>query len=127
MTQHEPMPDFSSHDTDKLQSSLKTIEQSFDGTDFYPELTDKAAALFYFMTKNHAFDNGNKRMAVSTVLFFLLKNGKWIYVDSHDLYEIAVKVASSNSANKSDIIDQLKEFLDRNIINAPKELHGIFE
>lgn len=121
------MPDFSAHDSDKLQSSLETIKQSFNGMDLYPELADKAAALFYFMTKNHAFDNGNKRMAVSTVLFFFLKNGKWIHVDPHALYEIAVEVASSNSANKAVVIDQLKGLLDRNITDAPQELRDIFE
>ena len=127
MTQDEPMPDFSAHDPKKLQSSLETIKQSFNGTDLYPELTDKAAALFYFMAKNHAFDNGNKRMAVSTMLFFLLKNGKWIHTDPRYLYEIAVEVASSNSADKSDVVDRLKIFFDKNITKAPQGLQNIFE
>jgi hypothetical protein len=52
-----------------LESSLKTIMQSFDGRDLYPSLEEKAANLLYFLVKNHSFVDGNKRIAAALFLW----------------------------------------------------------
>jgi prophage maintenance system killer protein len=36
---------------------------------------EKAANLLYFVTKNHSFTDGNKRIAAFLFLYFLEKNG----------------------------------------------------
>ena len=59
---------------DSFKSSISTIYQSFDGVDLYPSIEEKAANLLYFITKNHSFTDGNKRIAVILFLFFLEKN-----------------------------------------------------
>ena len=41
----------------------------------YPTLEEKAANLLYFVTKNHSFSDGNKRIAATIFLYFLDKNG----------------------------------------------------
>ncbi len=58
-----------------LRSSLAAVMQSFDGKDLYHSLEEKAAHLLYFLTKNHSFVDGNKRIAASLFLWFLEKNG----------------------------------------------------
>jgi death-on-curing family protein len=60
---------------DSLKSSLSTIYQTFDGEDLYPSLEEKAANLLYFITKNHSFVDGNKRIAAFLFLYFLERNG----------------------------------------------------
>ena len=46
-----------------FRSSLATIYQTFEGKDLYPSIEEKAAHLLYFITKNHSFTDGNKRIA----------------------------------------------------------------
>ena len=40
----------------------------------YPSIEEKAANLLYFVTKNHSFTDGNKRIAAFLFLYFLEKN-----------------------------------------------------
>jgi prophage maintenance system killer protein len=57
-----------------FQSSICTIYQTIDGNELYPSLEEKAANLLYFITKNHSFSDGNKRIAALIFLYFLEKN-----------------------------------------------------
>lgn len=64
------------HEKDKsFKSSITTIYQTFDGVDLYPSIEEKAANLLYFITKNHSFTDGNKRIAALLFLYFLERNG----------------------------------------------------
>ncbi len=64
------------HEKDKsFQSSIATIYSTFNGVDLYPSVEEKAANLLYFITKNHSFTDGNKRIAAFLFLYFLEKNG----------------------------------------------------
>lgn len=60
---------------DSFKSSISTIYQTFDGIDLYPSIEEKAANLLYFITKNHSFSDGNKRIAAFLFLYFLEHNG----------------------------------------------------
>jgi len=60
---------------DSFKSSISTIYQTFNGADLYPSVEEKAANLLYFITKNHSFSDGNKRIAAFLFLYFLEKNG----------------------------------------------------
>lgn len=60
---------------DSFKGSIGNIYQSFGGEDVYPTLEEKAANLLYFVTKNHSFSDGNKRIAATVFLYFLDKNG----------------------------------------------------
>jgi death-on-curing protein len=51
------------------------------GKRLYPTLVATAAILFYLMIKNHPFQNGNKRIAITTLLTFLYNNNKWLRAD----------------------------------------------
>jgi len=57
-----------------FKSSISTIYQTFEGKDLYPSIEEKAANLLYFITKNHSFSDGNKRIAAFLFLYFLEKN-----------------------------------------------------
>ena len=59
---------------ESFKSSLSTIYQTFEGKDLYPSIEEKAANLLYFITKNHSFTDGNKRIAAFLFLFFLERN-----------------------------------------------------
>ncbi len=66
---------FGNEKDDSFKSSISTIYQTFDGQDLYPSIEEKAANLLYFITKNHSFSDGNKRIAAFIFLYFLERNG----------------------------------------------------
>ena len=85
---------------DSFRGSIGNIYQSFGGVDLYPTLEEKAAHLLYFVTKNHSFLDGNKRIAVTMFLYFLDKNGVLFKdgektIDDHTLVALTIMVAES--------------------------------
>ncbi len=58
-----------------FKSALGTIYQTFGGEELYPSAEEKAANLLYFIVKNHAFSDGNKRIAAAVFICFLAGNG----------------------------------------------------
>lgn len=66
---------FGNEKDDSFRSSIATIYQTFNGIDLYPSIEEKAANLLYFITKNHSFTDGNKRIAAFLFLYFMERNG----------------------------------------------------
>lgn len=112
---NEPIPDFSTRYPNKLESCLATPFQKFARRNLYKGLVDKAAIMFYLMIKNHPFQNGNKRIAVTTLLLLLYKNKKWISASNEILYRFAVIVAESPAELKNEIVLLIKNFLEKYI------------
>ncbi|TSC96481.1 MAG: death-on-curing family protein [Parcubacteria group bacterium Athens0714_26] len=104
MSWDEPIPDFNTRFPEALERCLEAVRQTFDKKFLYKGLTGKAAILFYLMIKNHPFQNGNKRIAVTTLFYFLQKNGKWLKIDNQELYNFAVWVAESNPKVKEQTV-----------------------
>lgn len=117
MSWTEPIPDFGTRYTNSLERCLDTPFQSFGGRQLYPGLIKKSAILFYLMIKNHPFQNGNKRLAMTTLFIFLFRNKKWIEVDTQELYNFAVWVAESNSKLKTDTIRAIETFLSNYLVD----------
>ena len=107
----EPIPDFSTRFPNMLESCVVTPFQKFSGKDLYPSLVAKASILFYLMIKNHPFQNGNKRIAITTLLVFLHSNNKWLRADSQELYNFTVWVAQSPSEFKEQVVDAIQKFV----------------
>src|SRR5699024_6272615 len=57
-----------------LESALATIEQGFGDEWFYPNVASRAAHLLYFLIKNHALVDGNKRCGSFLFLWYLRRN-----------------------------------------------------
>ena len=57
-----------------FKSSLGAIYQTFAGEELYPSIEEKSANLLYFVVKNHAFSDGNKRIAAALFVYFLGMN-----------------------------------------------------
>ena len=108
---NEPIPDFSTRFPRVLESCVVTPFQKFGGKDLYPSLVSKASILFYLMIKNHPFVNGNKRIAITTLLVFLHGNNKWLRADSQELYNFTVWVAESPARFKEQVVDAIQKFV----------------
>lgn len=114
---NEPIPDFSSRFPNILESCLATPFQSFSGKSLYPGLISTASILFYLLIKNHPFQNGNKRIAMTTLFVFLHKNKKWIKVDTQELYNFTVWVAQSPRKVKEEVVKAIERFLRAYVID----------
>ena len=69
----------------------------------YPTLEEKAAHLLYFVTKNHSFLDGNKRIAATMFLYFLDKNGVLFkngekMIEDYTLVALTIMIAESKPA-----------------------------
>lgn len=91
---------FGKEKDDSFKGSIGNIYQSFGGEDLYPTLEEKAAHLLYFITKNHSFHDGNKRIAATIFLYFLDRNGALFVdgnktIDDHTLVALTIMIAES--------------------------------
>ncbi len=99
-----------------FKSSIAAIYQSFAGQEIYPSLEEKAANLLYFVTKNHSFLDGNKRIAASLFLYFLDINGA-LWVDGRKrvpdsvLVAVTIMIAESNPKEKEAMVALVMSFL----------------
>lgn len=113
----EPIPDFATRFPNSLESCLAVPFQKFSSKSLYPGLVSKAAILFYLLIKNHPFQNGNKRIAMTTLLVFLYRNKKWIEVDSQELYNFTVWVAQSPRSVKEETVWAIEKFLKTHLVD----------
>ncbi len=103
---------FGNEKDQSFKSSLETIYQTFDKTDLYPTLEEKAAHLLYFVVKNHSFSDGNKRIAAGLFIYFLSLNDKLLNdfgtkrIGDNALVAITIMIAESKSEEK-DIMAKL--------------------
>lgn len=116
----EPIPDFSTRFPHALESCLAVPFQRFGGKSLYPSLISKAAILFYLLIKNHPFQNGNKRIAMTTLFVFLYTNGKWLKVDTQELYNFTVWVAQSPRTVKGETVKATEKFLKTHLVKLEK-------
>ncbi|MBQ5344996.1 MAG: virulence RhuM family protein [Acidaminococcaceae bacterium] len=101
----------------KLEGILSAIYQSAFGQDVYPTLEEKAANLLYFIIKDHAFNDGCKRIGAALFLHFLNKNaalyrnGKQT-INESTLAAITLLVAESDPKEKDVMVQIIMNFLN---------------
>ena len=107
---------FGKEKDDSFRGALGAVYQTFGGEDLYPTTEEKAARLLYFITKDHCFVDGNKRIAATLFLCFLdknqclLKDGKKV-IEDHTLVALVIMIAESRPAEKEIIINLTMQFL----------------
>ena len=100
-----------------FKSIINDIYQSFDGNDVYHTIEEKCAHVLYLTVKNHAFIDGNKRIAATIFIYFLskynilFKNNRQI-IDNNTLASLTLLIAESNPKEKDLIIDLILNFLN---------------
>ncbi len=144
----DPVPDYQYLDGNrgrgKLESALAQPQQSFGGQYLYDGLYEKAAALWSYLTLNHPFIDGNKRMGLVCCHVFLAFNGYDLIAPQDEAVEMSVAIASGrygsdlapvaewlrHNSIRLEQIDPLMTSMDSNpqyrglIIEAISELAG---
>ena len=78
--------------------------------------------LFYFLIKNHPFGNGNKGIAITTLLTFLYANKKWLKADIQELYNFTVWIAQSPTQFKDEVVKAIEKFLKTHMEDLSRSL-----
>jgi death-on-curing protein len=77
-----------------LGSALARPPTAAFGTEAYPSLAEKAAALLHPLARNHALVDGNKRLALAATIAFLGVNGRRLTLSNDEAYELVMSVAA---------------------------------
>ena len=99
-----------------FESIIKDIYQSFGGQDLYKTVEEKCANMLYLTVKNHAFIDGNKRIAATMFIYFLFrydilyKNDKQV-IDNNTLASMTLLIANSNPKEKELLIDLILNYM----------------
>ena len=107
---------FGNEKDDSFKGSISDIYQTFGGKELYPSLQEKAANLLYFITKNHSFNDGNKRIAATMFLYFLDKNN-WLFengvkrIADNTLVALTIMIAESKPDEKELMVNLVMNFL----------------
>ncbi len=102
-----------------FKSALGTIYQTFDGKDLYPSVEEKSANLLYFIVKNHAFSDGNKRIAAAIFIYFLNANRILYREDGskrladNALVALTLLIAESKPEEKDTIVKVIVSLINR--------------
>ena len=95
-----------------LESAVLGCYQSFDDTELYPSITEKAARMVYALCKNHPFIDGNKRIAVTAMLMMLRLNGVTLAYSQQELISLGLDIADG-SFNYEDILGWINTHLKK--------------
>jgi death-on-curing protein len=91
-----------------LQSALARPQATVFGSDAYPELEEKAAALLHSLANNHALVDGNKRLALAGTIAFLGVNGRRLTLTNDEAYDLVMSVAAGGLDDISTIAATLR-------------------
>lgn len=102
------LPSVDLRDVGLLQSALARPQASAYGSDAYPELHIKAAALLHSVVSNHALVDGNKRLALAATIAFLGINGWRLTFTNDEAYELVIAAASGEFEGLQTLSDSLR-------------------
>lgn len=105
---------------ESFHSSINQIRQSIGETELYPSIEEKAANLLYFITKNHSFVDGNKRIAAACFLYFLQQNNTLFnsknepIISNETLATLTLYIANSRTEENEVVKRLIISVLNRN-------------
>ena len=99
-----------------FKTIIDSIYQTFDGEELYKTTEEKAANFLYLTVKNHAFIDGNKRIAATMFIYFLnyynmLYKDNALVIDNNTLTALTLLIAESNPKEKDLITALIMNFL----------------
>lgn len=113
--------------TGAIESILSKQIEVFFGYEKYPSVFNKAAMLWYFFTKGHCFNDGNKRVGFVSCVLFLELNGYELNATEKEATRKSLEVASSMYRSldiDTYILEDLSAWLELNC--QPQEVENIY-
>lgn len=103
---------------ESFDGTLAAINQSFDGKELYPSISEKAANLLYFVIKDHPFYDGNKRIGALLFIVYLTINDMHLTksgetkISDRALTALALLIAESEPEEKELIVSLTMKLLE---------------
>lgn len=97
-------------DQGALESAVAQPQMVFGGQELYPTLADKAGALGFSSTMNHAFVDGNKRTAHAAMEVFLVLNGAELNA-SVDEQEKVILALAAGKLDREAFVEWIRQYL----------------
>ena len=91
-----------------LDSALEQPKATFGGKALHPSIFDQAAAYLFHLVNDHAFVDGNKRIALAAADTFLRLNGHRLTLPDKKLYRLVID-SSTGMLNKDSLAKILRE------------------
>jgi death-on-curing protein len=97
-------------DLGALESALAQPRMTLAGSDVYPALVDRAAALCFSLVGNHPFVDGNKRVGHAAMETFLVLNGAEIDASLDEQERVMLDLAAGR-VDRGQLADWLRQHL----------------
>ena len=95
-------------DLGALESAIAQPRMTFGGSDLYPDIVEKAAALCFSLIQNHPFVDGNKRVGHAAMETFLVLNGYEIHASVDD-QERAMLAVAAGTLSRNGLTEWLRD------------------
>ena len=95
-----------------LDSAAARPSATLFGTDAYPDLVTKAAALTQSIVSNHALVDGNKRLGLATLITFLGVNGARLTWSNDEAYDFIIAISSGELVDLSAMAAEIAAAID---------------
>jgi death on curing protein len=95
-------------DAGLLEPAVARPQATAFGTDAYPDLDSKAAALLHSVARNHALVDGNKRLALAAVIAFYGVNGRRLLLTNDEAYDLVIDIATGHLDSVQEITRRLR-------------------
>ena len=90
-----------------LKAALARPAATVFGSDAYPTIHAKAAALLHSLAANHALVDGNERLALLATYVFLDLNGHELNATQEAAYSLVISVADGTLSDVEKIAERL--------------------
>lgn len=91
-----------------LESALVRPQARYFGSDPYPTLEEKGAALLHSLVGNHALIDGNKRLGLACLIAFLGINGRRLTMTNDEAYDMVIAVATRELDDTNEIAEVIR-------------------
>ncbi|MFY9928143.1 MAG: Fic family protein [Streptosporangiaceae bacterium] len=99
--------DYAVRDYGLLESAVARPRATVFGKGAYPDLDAKAAALLHSVARNRALIDGNKRLALASIIAFCGLNGRRLALTNDTAYDLVISVA----AGELDSVEEIAAIL----------------
>ena len=97
-------------DLGMLNSAVNSIYQTIDGKDLYPSIIEKASRLCFALNMNHAFIDGNKRIAMHMLALFLRMHDIDFKPSNQEVIRVGLALVS-NQMNYEELLKWVKSMI----------------
>jgi death-on-curing protein len=95
-------------DAGLLEAAAARPRTKVFGSDAYPTLEVKAAALVHSLARNHALVDGNKRLSLGGLIAYLGVNARRLTLTNDDAYDVIIAVSTGQLDDVPAIADRIR-------------------